>query len=313
MNTPSRRLLQACSLMTLCAAPLLVSAQTPAAPPAAPAAAQPANNPFAAAAARAAAAAPAPATAPAPVPAPTPLTEEQAGNYFGINFGNQLHQLGFGDQQLDSIVRGIKAGLAGKKVELADQRSLQAYVKSTSEAMTQRNLQAGKDFLAKNGQEKGVVTTASGLQYKILVPGDKKAASPAASDQVTVQYRGTLLDGTEFDSSYSRSQPAEFQVDHVIKGWTEALQLMKPGAKWTLWIPADLAYGERPRPGIPGGSLLTFEVELLSFKSPPPPPPPPPRTGAASGLGGTSLGLPASPPGSNPPPVATPVPPPAAK
>jgi hypothetical protein len=96
----------------------------------------------------------------------------------------------------------------------------------------------------------------------------------------------------------------------VIKGWTEALQLMKPGAKWKLWIPADLAYGERPRPGIPGGSLLTFEVELQSFKPAPPPPPPQPRAGGAPGLGGMPLGAPSGPPGSTPPP---PAPPPAPK
>jgi len=296
-------LLQACSLMTLCATPLLALAQTPTPPPpapppaAAPAAPAQGSNPFAAALA-------------AQQPAAAPLTDEEASDLFGVNFGQGLHQLGLGNKQLESIVRGLKAGLAGKKLEPADQRNLQAYIKTAGEAATQRNLQAGKDFLAKNGAEKGVVTTASGLQYRILAAGDGSAASPTTTDQVTVQYRGTLLDGSEFDSSYARNQPAEFQVDHVIKGWTEALQLMKPGAKWKLWIPADLAYGERPRPGIPGGSLLTFEVELQSFKPAPPPPPPQPRAGGAPGLGGMPLGAPSGPPGSTPPP---PAPPPAPK
>src|SRR5206468_4108344 len=111
--------------------------------------------------------------------------------------------------------------------------------------------------------KKGVKSTASGLQYEVLSEG--KGTSPKATDTVKVNYRGSLLDGTEFDSSYKRGQPAEFPVNGVIKGWTEALQMMKPGAKWKLYIPANLAYGEHGRPGIPPNSMLTFEVELLEI------------------------------------------------
>lgn len=122
--------------------------------------------------------------------------------------------------------------------------------------------QAGADFLAKNGKLEGVITTASGMQYTVLTEG--KGRSPKANDTVRVHYAGTLLDGTEFDSSHRRGQPARFPVNGVIAGWTEALQSMSEGSKWVLYIPSHLAYGERGYPGlIPGGALLTFEVELI--------------------------------------------------
>jgi FKBP-type peptidyl-prolyl cis-trans isomerase len=120
--------------------------------------------------------------------------------------------------------------------------------------------------LQRNGKEKGVKTTASGLQYKIIAAGDTTAPAIKPTDEVSVQYRGKLIDGAEFDSSYSRGVPATFTVQGVIKGWQEALALMKPGAKWTLYVPPELGYGESPKPGIPGGSLLIFDVELLSVK-----------------------------------------------
>ena len=115
--------------------------------------------------------------------------------------------------------------------------------------------------MARNGKEKGVVTTASGLQYKILAAGDKKAPPIALTDTVTVEYRGKLADGMEFDSSYSRGVPATFPVNGVIKGWQEALVLMKPGAKWQLFVPPELAYGPRAQQKIPANSLLIFDVK----------------------------------------------------
>ena len=124
----------------------------------------------------------------------------------------------------------------------------------------------GEEFLKENEKKEGVKTLPSGLQYKVLKEGEGK--SPKATDTVSVHYRGTLLDGTEFDSSTKRGEPAEFPVNRVIKGWTEALQLMKEGAKWMLYIPASLAYGERGTPGGPIGpnETLIFEVELLKVK-----------------------------------------------
>jgi FKBP-type peptidyl-prolyl cis-trans isomerase FklB len=198
-------------------------------------------------------------------PAPTPA---QSGYLFGLTYGEQLHGVGITDQvAIEDIVRGLKDGLQGKKSTPADRQLVQEFVRSTMEAAIGRNQAAAKDFLARNGQQKGVVTTASGLEYKILVPGDRKAPAITPTDAVTVQYRGKLLDGTEFDSSYARGTPASFTVNGVIRGWQEALVLMKPGAKWQLFVPPELAYGASPKPGIPGGSLLIFDVELLSAKS----------------------------------------------
>jgi FKBP-type peptidyl-prolyl cis-trans isomerase FklB len=209
----------------------------------------------------------APATSPAAVPAPAPNPEETS-YLFGLTFGEQMHNVGITDQvTIDAIARGVKDGLQGKHSTQANRQQVQDFVRSVMEAAVVRNQAAAKDFLAHNGHEKGVTTTASGLQYKTILPGDKKAPAIVPTDTVTVQYRGKLLDGTEFDSSYTRGTPATFTVQGVIPGWQEALVLMKPGAKWQLFVPPELAYGASPKPGIPGGSLLVFDVELLSVKS----------------------------------------------
>jgi FKBP-type peptidyl-prolyl cis-trans isomerase FklB len=219
----------------------------PATPPGAPAAGAPA--------------------APAPA-APQDTSVEHTSYLFGLTFAEQMHAVGISNQvDVDAITRGVKDGLQGKKSTRADQQQIQDYVRSIMVAAAEHNKAAGQEFLAKNGKEKAVKTTASGLQYKVLAAGDAKAPVVLPTDQVTVNYRGKLLDGTEFDSSYTRGTPATFTVNGVIKGWQEALVLMKPGAKWQLFIPADLAYGDKPRPGIPAGSLLIFDVELLSAKA----------------------------------------------
>jgi FKBP-type peptidyl-prolyl cis-trans isomerase FklB len=128
-----------------------------------------------------------------------------------------------------------------------------------------KNLADGKAFLAENGKKDGVKTMPSGLQYKVLSEGSGK--TPKATDTVTVQYRGTFINGIEFDSSIGKGQPATFEANGVIPGWTEALQLMKEGAKWQLFIPPELAYGEKGMPPrIPPNSILIFEVELISVK-----------------------------------------------
>lgn len=132
--------------------------------------------------------------------------------------------------------------------------------------IAEENLLIGAAFLAKNKIVEGVVTLESGLQYKALSEG--KGIAPTAADRVKVHYKGTLIDGTQFDSSYDRGEPSSFGVSRVIKGWTEALLLMKPGAKWQLVIPAELAYGATSRPNIPGNSVLLFDVELLEIVQP---------------------------------------------
>jgi FKBP-type peptidyl-prolyl cis-trans isomerase len=219
---------------------------------------------------------------PAPIapltPAPSPpedTSPEHTSYLFGLTFGEQMHGVGITNQvDTDAVARGIKDGLQGKRSTRADQQQIQAFVKTVMTESLARNKAASKAFLDKNGQEKNVKTTASGLQYKILVPGDPKAAKILATDEVTVNYRGKLIDGTEFDSSYSRGTPATFKVNGVIPGWQEALVLMKPGAKWQLFVPAELAYGDNPRPGIPAGSVLIFDVDVLNVKAAENAPPP---------------------------------------
>jgi FKBP-type peptidyl-prolyl cis-trans isomerase FklB len=249
MNNSSSGFLHGAICASLLMAASLAVAQAPPGPGTAPPAASPVPSP--------------PAGPPAAAPDP-----EHIGYLLGLGFGEQLHNVGINNQiSIDSITRGLKDGLKGSKSAPGDQRQVQEYVRSVIAASIIANQTAAKDFLARNGHEKGVITTASGLEYKVLAAGDKKAPTVKPTDSVEVQYRGTLLNGTEFDSSYSRGASSTFTVNGVIPGWQEALVLMKPGAKWQLFIPPDLAYGTIPKPGIPGGSLLIFEVELLSIKT----------------------------------------------
>jgi len=176
--------------------------------------------------------------------------------------------------KIESLVRGFKDVMEGKELALTEQE-IQQTVMSFSKRMREqqqekqkleaaKNLAAGKAFLEANKAKEGVKVLPSGLQYKVIKKGTGK--SPTADDKVKTHYRGTLIDGTEFHSSYKSKKPAEFAVKEVIKGWTEALQLMKEGGKWQLFIPSDLAYGERGnRGGIPGNSTLIFELELLEI------------------------------------------------
>jgi FKBP-type peptidyl-prolyl cis-trans isomerase FklB len=205
----------------------------------------------------------------------------------GMSLGTQWKRNGLESDQvsLETVVQGIKDSMAGTNTLLSDQamqetlrtfsQQMQAKMQEKRRLEAEKNKQTGEAFLAQNKSKPGVVTLPSGLQYKILTEGSGE--SPKATDTVSVKYRGTLIDGTEFDSTAKRGdQPATFNVSGVVKGWTEALQLMKPGAKWQLFIPADLAYGDNPRPGsgIPPGSTLLFDIELLSVQAPSPPPPP---------------------------------------
>ncbi|GAG37120.1 unnamed protein product, partial [marine sediment metagenome] len=173
--------------------------------------------------------------------------------------------------KVEPMMQGLKDSMAGRKLVLGQdemqkvmmsfQQRMMAKQQERQRLEAAKNLAAGKAFFAANGTKKGVKVLPSGLQYKIIRKGTGK--TPTADDKVKTHYRGTLIDGTEFDSSYKRNQPAEFPVKGVIKGWTEALQLMKEGAKWELYIPANLAYGERARQSIPANSTLIFEIELL--------------------------------------------------
>ena len=204
--------------------------------------------------------------APAAPPAAPALSNEQASYLFGLTFGEQLHSIGLSNEVIpDAVSRGLKEALQGKKSTPAERQQVQEFARARW-SHTRRAISRWRGILTRNSHDKGVKTTASGLQYKVLAPGDAKAPAISATDEVTVNYRGKLVDGTEFDSSYSRGTPATFGVSGVIKGWQEALVMMKPGAKWELFVPAELAYGASPRPGIPANSLLIFDVEVLSAK-----------------------------------------------
>jgi FKBP-type peptidyl-prolyl cis-trans isomerase FklB len=192
----------------------------------------------------------------------------------GYQFGQNLKFQGV-DINLDVYTSGIKDALGGKEPQMSKdeiratitslQQRLQAAQQKELKEMAARNLEESNKFFPENQKKEGVKTLPSGLQYKVLAEGSGKM--PKADDTVTVNYKGTLIDGTEFDSSYRRGQPATFKVNGVIKGWTEALQLMKEGSKWQLFIPPDLAYGERGAGRtIPPNSALIFEVELISIK-----------------------------------------------
>jgi FKBP-type peptidyl-prolyl cis-trans isomerase len=238
----------------------------------------------------------------------TPLTlntdKDKVSYAIGMNIGTAMKRDGV-DVDTAILLRGLKDAFAGSKLLLTDQEAqtvmtaLQTDLRKKQELQQQQaadtNKKEGDAFLEANKTREGVVALPSGLQYKILQEGT--GPKPAATDTVTVNYRGTLLNGTEFDSSYKRGQPATFGVGQIIKGWTEALRLMPVGSKWQLFIPADLAYGERGAGrDIGPNSTLVFEVELLSIQ---------PKAALAPAPAPAPA---AAPPGSNSPPTPAPAP-----
>ena len=191
----------------------------------------------------------------------------------GYQFGQGAKSQGL-DINVDIYASGIRDALSGSKPQLSEQeirqtvlelqkRFVDARGKELKE-MSAKNLAEGKAFLDENKKKEGVIVLPSGLQYKVLAEGSGK--TPKAADNVTVNYKGTLINGAEFDNSYKRGQPATFKANGVIKGWTEALQLMKEGSKWQLFIPPGLGYGDRGAGPVPPNSTLIFEVELISVK-----------------------------------------------
>jgi FKBP-type peptidyl-prolyl cis-trans isomerase FkpA/FKBP-type peptidyl-prolyl cis-trans isomerase FklB len=199
-------------------------------------------------------------------------SQKQKASYgVGMNVGKSFKS-DLIDLDVDAFMVGFKDALAGKESALSSAElekamaALRDDVTKRTEERAMSNKKASEEFLAKNKTAKDVKTTESGLQY--IVEKEGTGASPKATDTVKVHYRGTLIDGTEFDSSYKRNEPAVFPVNGVIKGWTEALQKMKVGSKWKVFIPAEIAYGEQGQPPtIPPASTLIFEIELLGIEN----------------------------------------------
>lgn len=201
-----------------------------------------------------------------------PTEKDRVSYMIGVDVGKTLKPMA-GEIDVAVLKRAIDDAFAGKPLLLDEQelaavaqafaQKMQAKQQADQKAAVDRNTAAGDAFLAQNGKKRGVVTTASGLQYQVLTAG--KGAKPTAENTVKVNYTGTLLDGMKFDSSLDRGEPAQFLLGAVIPGWTEGLQLMQPGSKYRFWIPAKLAYGDQGTPGgpIPPGSTLVFDVELL--------------------------------------------------
>ena len=208
---------------------------------------------------------------------PLESLQQKASYSYGVDIATRLKQQDIG-LDVSAFNQGISDAYSGKELALDDETRLQAKTSFQAEmrdalvkkqaADSAKNIEIGKKFLEENGKKPGVVTTESGLQYKIITTGD--GAQPKDTDTVTTHYVGTLIDGREFDSSVKRGTPASFPVKGVIKGWTEALQLMHVGDKWELYIPSDLAYGATKRSElIEANSTLIFELELLGIKGQP--------------------------------------------
>jgi FKBP-type peptidyl-prolyl cis-trans isomerase FklB len=200
--------------------------------------------------------------------------KEKVSYVIGVDIGKALQKQGVAIDP-DLVARGIKDGFSGGKLLMSDQeiketmtafqKEMRAKQEMALKQAGEKNKREGEAFLAENKIKEGVKTLPSGLQYKVIKAGSGK--KPKATDTVVTHYKGTLLDGTEFDSSYKRNQPATFKVNGVIRGWTEALQLMEEGAQWVLYVPAALAYGERGAgPQIGPNATLIFEVELISVQ-----------------------------------------------
>ena len=201
--------------------------------------------------------------------------EKNASYSIGVDFITRMNDQG-AEMDVDALIYGLKDASAGNKIALSTeemsqarmdfQKKIQATAKEKQNILAAENLKAGTAFLKANASKEGVITTESGLQYKVINKG--KGSKPKLEDTVVTHYEGRLITGEVFDSSYKRNQPATFPVKGVIKGWTEALQLMPVGAKWQLFIPANIAYGASQRGAlIQPNSTLVFDIELLEIKA----------------------------------------------
>lgn len=198
-------------------------------------------------------------------------SDERKVSYgFGLQFGHQLLQNQFEGMELDAVIEGVKSSFQGNKPAASNEEldasygRVQAKMQSEAEEKSKKFKELGTTFLDENGKREGVQITESGIQYEILEEGTGNKPENAAT--VRTHYHGTFIDGTVFDSSVDRNEPAEFAVNQVIPGWTEILQMMPVGSKWRVAIPSELAYGDAGSPPvIPGGSTLVFEIQLINI------------------------------------------------
>jgi FKBP-type peptidyl-prolyl cis-trans isomerase len=217
-----------------------------------------------------------------PAAAPAGAAEDPSYDV-GLMLGAQLHQNGLAETvRFDALIRGLREGLGGRLASDAERAAANDFLRAGRDAVASRQRAEAQAFLERNAKAEGVQTTASGLQYQILAPGNAAAPSPGTRDQVTVQYHAKRADGTEFDSSAAHGHPATLRVDSVLKGWREALLMMKPGAEWRIFVPPDLAYGNAPPPGVPPGALLIYDLKLLAVTPPPAALPKPASPGPAA-------------------------------
>lgn len=204
-----------------------------------------------------------------------PTEKDRASYMIGMDIGKSLQPVK-DEVDVDVMMRALKASLAGQKLQMTEEQAqkvresfaqrLQAKQIAEMMAKAKKNAEDGEKFLAENAKKPNVKTTPSGLQYEVLRQG--KGPTPKPTDMVVAHYSGKLLDGTEFDSSYQRNEPATFRLDQVVPGWSEGVSMMPVGSKYRFWIPAKLGYGEQGTPGgpIPPNAALVFEVELLEIK-----------------------------------------------
>ena len=200
-----------------------------------------------------------------PVAASKPaVSPEAASHAVGLMLGEQLHHNGMDSVlSVEAVVSGLRDGIGGKPTSTEDREVALKFMRTTRDALADRNRTAAQEYLAKNAAQPGVTSMPSGLQYRILAAGDPSGVSPRPTDQVTVRYVASLADGTVFDRSETHDRPAKFQVNSVFKGWQEAFAAMTPGAIWQLFVPPDLGYGANSPPPVPPGALLVYELELV--------------------------------------------------
>ena len=201
--------------------------------------------------------------------APLKTAADSASFYLGYINGKGMQQMGMKDMNMSAFVAGMNSAKQDKKVETSQEAMemfLNSYFQKLFMQKAQENAEKGEKFLKENAKKSGVDTLADGIQYKVIKQGN--GAKPTETDVVKVNYKGTLIDGTESDSSYKRGEPAQFQLNYVIPGWTKAIKEMPVGSKWEIYIPSDQAYGQRGNNAIGPNETLIFEVELLDIVKP---------------------------------------------